>query len=445
MGRFSLSPPRIILLSYLGLITAGTLLFKTLPTTREPPSWIDALFTVTSAVTVTGLTVLDTGRDLTFLGQAFILILIQIGGLGYMTLTTFFLITLGRRIGLKERLILSEALNYPGIYGLVRFLRRVVMFVFLVELLGFLLLFSDLSGRFPVKEAVFISLFHAISAFNNAGFSTFSDSLSDFRGDLFFNLVVCSLIITGGLGFFVINELYLYLKGDINRLSTHTKLVLTTTLFFITGGWISLLLTELLHYGGVWSLSWKEKILSTFFLSVSSRTAGFSTVNLGSLSESSLFLLILLMFVGASPGGTGGGVKTTTLAVMLLSIFSYIRGISEVVVFKRSIPPPQIHRAMVIITLSFTYISFVNLLIDRIEERDFLGTVFEIVSAFSTTGLSLGSEEGLSFSAGFSSPGKLLIVLTMVVGRIGILSFAIAMIGKEREPRLRHPEARLLL
>ena len=445
MKRINLSPPRIILLSYLGLIAAGTLLFKTLPTTKEPAGWVDALFTVTSAVTVTGLTVLDTGKDLTFLGQALVLLLIQIGGLGYMTLTTFFLVTLGRRIGLKERLILSEALNYPGVYGLVRFLRRVILFVFVAEFLGFLLLLLDLSGRYPPKEAAFISLFHSVSAFNNAGFSTFSNSLIDFRGDLFFNLVICTLIVTGGLGFFVINELYLYLKGDINRLSTHTKLVLTATVFFIAGGWLALLLTELFHYGGVWSLSWKERLLSTFFLSVSSRTAGFSTVDLGSLSESTLFLLILLMFAGASPGGTGGGVKTTTLAVMLLSIFSYIRGVSEVVVFKRSIPSHQIHRAMVIITLSFTYISFVNLIIDRVEEKDFLGTVFEVVSAFSTTGLSLGSEEGLSFCAGFSPLGKLLIVLTMVVGRVGILSFAIAMIGREREPRVRHPEARLLL
>ncbi len=440
-----LSPPRIILLSYLGLILIGTFLFKALPTTREPVGWVDSLFTITSAVTVTGLTVLDTGKDLTFLGQTLILILIQIGGLGYMTLTTFFLITLGRRIGIKERLILSEALNYPGVYGLVRFLKRVILFVFAVELLGFILLFVDLQGKLTLREALFVSLFHSVSAFNNAGFSTFSNSLENFRGDLFLNLVVCLLIIVGGLGFFVINEIYLYLRGDINRLSTHTKLVLTTTFLFILGGWVSLILTELFHYSGIWSLSWKERLLSTFFLSVSSRTAGFSTVDLGTLSESSLFLLILLMFVGASPGGTGGGVKTTTLAVMLLSILSYIRGVSEVVVFRRSVPRSQIHRAMVIITLSFTYISFVNLLIDRLEEKDFLATAFEVVSAFSTTGLSLGSGEGLSFCADFSAISKLLIVLTMIVGRVGILSFAIAMIGREREPRLRHPEARLLL
>lgn len=445
MGSFTLSPPRIILFSYLGLITVGTLLFRSLPTTEKPASWIDSLFTVTSAVTVTGLTVLDTEKDLTFIGKLLLLILIQIGGLGYMTLTTFFLITLGRRIGLKERLMLAEALNYPGIYGLVRFLKRVILFVLLVESLGSLLLLLDFGRRFPLKDAVFVSVFHSVSAFNNAGFSTFSNGLVGFRGDVFLNLVICLLIIVGGAGFFVINELYLYLKGDIRKLSTHTKLVLTTTLLLVAGGWLALLGTELFNHKGIWALSWGERVLSTFFLSVASRTAGFSTVDLGGLSESSLFVLILLMFAGASPGGTGGGVKTTTLAVMLLSILSYVRGASEVVVFKRSISPHHIHRALVITTLSFTYVSLMNLLVDRIEGKDFLATAFEVVSAFSTTGLSVGYGEGLSFSAGFSPMGKLLITLTMLVGRVGILSFAIATIGKEREARLKHPEARLLL
>ena len=440
-----LDPPRVILLSYTGLILAGTLLFELLPATKEPVGWVDALFTVASAVTVTGLTVLDTGKDLTFLGQVLVLLLIQIGGLGYMTLTTFFLITLGRRIGLRERMILSEALNYPGIYGLIRFLRRVVVFAFIAELLGFLLLLPHFIADMPLGEAIFTSLFHSVSAFNNAGFSTFSNSFEDFRGDVLFNLVICLLVVSGGLGFFVINEIYLYIRGRLRRLSTHTKLVLTATALLTLGGWFSLILTELFHYGGIWSLSWKERLLSTLFLSVSSRTAGFSTVDLGSLSESSLFLLILLMFVGASPGGTGGGIKTTTLAVVLLSILSYVRGLPEVVVFRRSVSQSQIHRAMVVITLSFTYVAFVNLLIDRIEEKDFLATAFEVISAFSTTGLSLGSGKGLSFSAEFSPAGKLLIALTMLVGRVGILSFAIAMIGREREPRVRHPEARLLL
>ncbi len=445
MKVLSLTPPRVILASHLGLILVGTLLFVVLPTTKKPVSLVDALFTVTSAITATGLTVIDTAKDLTLTGQLLVLLLMQIGGLGYMTLTTFFLIILGRRIGLKERLVLSESLNYPGLYGLVRFLKRVMVFVFLVEILGSILLFLDFGKGYPFERAILLSVFHSVSAFNNVGFSLFSNSLVDFRGDLYLNLVVSALIVTGGLGFFVINDLYLFLKGEIRRLSTHSKLVLWTTAVLILGGWALLLLTELFHYAGIWSLGWKERLLSTFFLSVSSRTAGFNTVDLTTLSESTQFLLTLLMFVGASPGGTGGGIKTTTLAVVLLSILSYIKGLSEVVVFNRSIPKTQIHRAMVVITLSLAYISAVNLLIDRLEEKDFLKTMFEVISAFSTTGLSLGAEEGLSFSSNFSPLSKLLIVLTMIVGRVGTLSFAIAMIGRERGPRVKHPEARLLL
>lgn len=427
------------------LIAVGTLLFIALPTTREDITPIDALFTVTSAVTVTGLTVLDTGKDLTVLGQILVLMLIQIGGLGYMTLTTFFLIALRRKIGLKDRLILAESLNYPGLYGLVRFLRRVMLFVFLVELAGFSLLLLRWSDFYDFKEATYLSLFHAVSAFNNAGFSLFSDSLSRFRGDIYTNLVMILLIILGGIGFFVINDIFLFLTGRVKKLSTHTKIALFTSLVLILGGWIGLLLTEAFHYKGAWSLPWEERVLSTLFLSVSSRTAGFNTVDLLSLSESSQFLLIMLMFVGASPGGTGGGIKTVTFAVVMLSVLSYVRSKKEVVLFERQIAGHQIHKAMVIITLSFTYITFVNLIIDRIEEKDFLQTFFEVVSAFSTTGLSLSSAEGLSFSAEFSTLSKLLIILSMIAGRVGILSFAVAMVGEEKEPRIRHPEARLLI
>ncbi len=440
-----LKPPQIILLSYLALISAGTLLFIAAPTTREPVGLVDALFTVTSAVTVTGLVVLDTGRDLTPLGQALVLLLIQVGGLGYMTLTTFFLVVLGRRVGLRERLILAESLNYPGVYGLVRFLKRVVVFVLLAELAGFLLLLPVFLGDLPTAQAVFYALFHAVSAFNNAGFSLFSDSLSGFRGDLYMNLVIASLVILGGVGFFVINELYLYGRGAIRRISSHTRLVLSVSVLLVLLGWVGLLLTEWGHERGIWSLGWKERVLSTFFLSVSSRTAGFSTVELGHLSESTLFLTMILMFIGASPGGTGGGIKTTTFAVILLSVLSYIRGTGEVRVFERSIGSAQIHRAMVILSLSILYVSLTNLLIDRLEEKDFLSTLFEVLSAFSTVGLSVGGEGGLSFSSQFGSASKLLIVLSMIVGRVGILSFAIALMGRESKPALRRPEAKLLI
>ncbi|NPA42070.1 MAG: potassium transporter [Aquificae bacterium] len=437
-----LSPPRAVLLSYLALIVFGTLSFRFLPLTRSELSLVDALFTATSAITVTGLSVIEI-QELTPAGQVFLMALIQIGGLGYMTLATFFLITLRRRIGLKERLILSEALDYPGLYGLVRFLRRVVPFVFIAEGVGFLLLWLYWEVAYSLENAPFQALFHSISAFNNAGFTLLPEGVEPFRSDPVVNLIFATLIILGGLGFFVINDLYLFFRGRVKRVSTHTKLVLYSTVILILTGWVGLLLTEFFHYP-FWSLDWKEKLLTTFFLSVSSRTAGFSTVDLSYLSESSLFLLTLLMFVGASPGSTGGGIKTTTFVVLLLAVVSYIKGREEVVVFNRSIGQRQIYRAMVVMVLSVAYISTVNLLIDRFEEKDFLSTIFEVVSAFSTVGLSVG-ENRLSFCANFSDAGKLLIILTMIVGRVGILSFAMALIGKESETPIRHPEARLLL
>ena len=439
------SPPQAILLSYVAVITVGLVLFRVLPTTKGDVSLVDSLFTVTSAVTVTGLTVLNTEKELTDVGKWLLLILIQIGGLGYMTITTFLLITLRRKIGLKEHLVLSEALNYPGIHGLVRFLRRVVLFVVLTELVGFLLLYLWWLPDMGYRGALFPALFHSVSAFNNAGFSLFGDNLVRFREDLFVNTIVIALIVLGGIGFFVINDLYLYYTRRVRRLSTHTKLVLSLSGILILLGWLGLILTELAHYSGVWAFDWKTRLTSTLFLSVSSRTAGFNTVDISLLSESSLFLLMLLMFVGASPGSTGGGIKTTTFAVILLAVVSYIRGRGEVVVFSRSITQGQIHRAMVVMALSFLHIALVNLLIDRIEEKDFLSTIFEVVSAFSTVGLSVGGGEGVSFSAQLSPVSKLLIVVTMLVGRVGIISFAMALIGREVHSRVRYPEARLLL
>jgi len=193
----------------------------------------------------------------------------------------------------------------------VRFLKRVVVFAVVAELIGFLMLLPPFLEKFPTAEAVLFALFHAVSAFNNAGFSLFRDSLSAFRGDVYVSAVVMALVVLGGVGFFVINELYLLARGRVRRLSTHTKLVLSVSGFLTLGGWVALLMTEWGHSGGIWSFGWKERLLTALFLSVSSRTAGFSTVDPGELSESSLFLIMMLMFIGASPGGTGGGIKTT--------------------------------------------------------------------------------------------------------------------------------------
>ncbi|GAB6066522.1 TrkH family potassium uptake protein [Aquifex pyrophilus] len=439
-----LNPSRTLLLSFSLLILLGAFLLYLPVSTTRPISFLDALFTSTSAVTVTGLVVLDTYSDFTIFGKLVILLLIQIGGLGYMTLTTFFLVILGKKPGLKEQLILAESLEYPGVHGLLLFLKRVFIFSFTVELIGAVLLSLYFAEK-GVEDPLFNGIFHSVSAFNNAGFSTFKNGLYDFREDLFVNIVTSLLIILGGIGFFVVNDIYLYLKGAIRRLSVHTVLVISFSLFLIVLGTLGLLITEWGNEKGIWGYTWFERVLSAFFLSVSSRTAGFSTVDLSQLTESSQFLISILMFIGASPGGTGGGIKTTTFLVIFLAMISYVRGREQTVILDRSISENTIKRALVILSLSISFITLINLILDKTEELNFLYTFFEVISAFSTVGLSIGNPDGLSYCADFSQTGKILIIITMIVGRVGILGFALALAGRSPVQRIKYPEARILV
>ncbi len=292
-----------------------------------------------------------------------------------------------------------------------------------------------------VYSALFDSVFHSISAFNNAGFSTFSNNLMDFRSDVLVNLVVCFQVIVGGMGFFVIYDLIAKAKKEVMHLSTHTKVVLVSSTVLVILGFLVIFI-DVNHWQ---DMSIKEKILVSFFHSVVSRTAGFNTVDIYKLSESTLFFIVNLMFVGASPGGTGGGVKTVTMAVIFVAIYSYVRGKDESVIFERAISHNTIYKAMVILSISFTYTTLSTLLIGWMEKKPLLHSLFEVVSAFSTVGLSVGSSSGLSLSADFSPLGKLIIIMTMIVGRVGILSFMFAISGKQKVGFLKHPEARILI
>ncbi|MFN3599505.1 MAG: TrkH family potassium uptake protein [Aquificaceae bacterium] len=440
MKNIEWTPHRILLLSYLVVIMVGSALIYLSANIRI--SYIDALFTATSATTVTGLVVIDTEKDLSLWGKLVILLLIQVGGLGYMTLTTYFLVALRKKIGLRDRLILSESFNYPGVHGLVRFLKRIVPLVFFIEFLGALALFPSflLKLKDPFN-ALFASLFHSISAFNNAGFSTFSDNLTRFKGDLWVNLIISLLIVLGGLGFYVIYEVILYWKGELKRLSTHTKLVFLSSGFLILLGFF-VLLYDLWRFK---SLSLGEKVLASLFHSISARTAGFNTIDISKLSEASQFLLINLMFIGASPGGTGGGIKTITATVIFLATISYIKGRTDVRVFGRRLMESQVHRAMVILSLAFAYNTFTAILLAELEGIRLLPALFEAVSSFATVGLSLGNPQGLSLSADFSPLGKAIIILNMLVGRVGLLGFMLALVGKSKPSHIKLPEAKLLI
>ncbi|WP_448587412.1 TrkH family potassium uptake protein [Thermocrinis sp.] len=433
---------RIILISYLIIILVGTLLLYLPISTKDGISLIDALFTATSATTVTGLIVMDTEKAFTPFGKLVILVLIQIGGLGYMVFTTYFLVTFRKKVSFRDRVILAEAMDYPGLYGLVRFLKRTIPLVFFIEFVGALLLFPGFlfHSKNP-GESLVMSVFHSVSAFNNAGFSLLSSNLTPFVGNLWMNLILSLLIILGGLGFYVLYEMILYFRKEVNRLSTHTKLVLLSSGVLILVGFLVLLL----EFREWKNLSLVEKLTASFFQSVSARTAGFNTVDVAKLSEASLFWLVILMFIGASPGGTGGGIKTTTATVILISVISYIRGKGQVVIFGRRLTEDIINKAMIILSLSFAYVTFASLIITELEGGKLLPVLFEVVSAFSTVGLSVGTPEGLSLSANFSTIGKMLIIITMLMGRIGVLSFMLAIYGKGEESRVRPPEARILL
>lgn len=444
-NNFFATPARIFFSVYLTIMfVGGIILYLPFSTTKEI-SFIDALFTSFSAVSDTGLIVLDTPNDFTTFGKITILALLQLGGLGYMSFTTFFLLTFGQKISFRDRLILAESLNYPGVSGLIKFIKRVFLFVIFFELVGTLLLFISLIKKYNFSKALALSFFHAVSAFNNAGFSLFSNNLMDFRGDIIVNFTIASLIICGGIGFFVLNEIYLYYKKELNRISTHTKLVIGTSIYLIVFGSIAILIFEFENYKGLWQLSWYERILSAFFTSISARTAGFNTIDLSGFTDATLSLISSIMFIGASPGSTGGGIKTTTFSVIILAIYNYIKGSNSVNVNYRRINEDQIYKALVIFSISFIYITLVALYLSKLERITFTYSLFETISAFSTVGLSVGDGSVLSLSAKFSNLGKIIIMSTMFIGKIGILSFIMSLTTQKKDVRIKSPETKILI
>lgn len=443
--RFFSTPPRIFFSVYLSIMLVGGLILYLPFSTTKDITFIDAIFTAVSAVSDTGLIVLDIPNDFNTFGKIVILLLLQLGGLGYMSFTTFFLLTFRQKVSFKDRLILAESLNFPGAGGLIKFIKRVFTFVIFFELMGTTLLFIRLIKYYSPSEALWLSIFHAISAFNNAGFSLFSNNLMNFKSDFIINFTIAALIIMGGIGFFVINEFYLYFRKETMSISTHSKLAIATSAYLIFFGTIAILLFEFQNYKGLWQYDWIDRILVAFFTSISSRTAGFNTVDLSNFSDATLSFISSLMFIGASPGSTGGGVKTTTFAVIILAIYNYIKSSPYVNVNYRRIKEEQIYKALVVFSLSFIHITLTTLYLTKLEKITFTHALFETISAFSTVGLSVGNGNVLSLTAKFSDLGKIIIMLTMFIGKIGLLSFVMALTVQKKDVRIKSPEARILL
>lgn len=434
---------KLIVYSFFGLIVAGTFLLM-LPIAHHGELKImDAIFTATSAVCVTGLIVKDTPVDFTAFGQMVILLMIQIGGLGYMTAVTFLAVVRNQKIGHRDRLILQESLNYPGMDGLVRFLKIVFGTIFIIEFAGMIILTIRFSADMPLEQALWFGVFHSISAFNNAGFSLFSDNLMGYRTDWVINIVIPILIILGGLGYFVLTELYYYWKGAVLRISTHTKIVLMMTPILILGGMALLLSLE-------WSNAFKtmelsEKLLVSWFISVNYRTAGFNSIDLSQLSDANLFFSTFFMMIGGAPGGTAGGIKLTAVALAVIGVWYTLKGDTNAHIFRRSLSPYQIHKAYAIIFIASFYVIVSTVILSEVERLPFLRTLFETCSAFATVGISTGNGGVLSYSALFSDWGKLNIIILMFMGRIGVFAFTMVIVGKAVQSRIKYSEAKVVL
>ncbi len=406
---------------------------------------MDALFTSTSAVCVTGLIVKDTPVDFTSFGHLIILLLIQIGGLGYMTAVSFLAVMRRQKIGHRDRLILQESLNYPGMDGLVRFLKIVFSTIFTIEVIGMIVLTLRFWVDMPLDQAAWFGVFHAVSAFNNAGFSLFSDNLMGYRGDFVINVTIPVLIILGGLGYLVLLELYHYHRGRVLRLSTHTKLVLIMSAILIVLGMALLLSMEWSNPKSFGPMSIYEKFLAAWFASVNYRTAGFNTIDFSTLTDSNLFFGTFFMMTGGSPGGTAGGIKTTAVALALIGVWYTLRGDTHAHIFRRSLSPYQINKAYAFIFIASIYVVVSTIILSEVERLPFLRILFETTSAFGTVGVSTGNGGVLSYSALFSDWGKLNIIILMLMGRVGVFAFTIVIVGKAAESRIKYAEGKVVI
>jgi len=445
MKKLKLSPVQLVLASFAGVILAGALLLM-LPFASRSHNFTDpvtALFTATSATCVTGLVVVDTYNYWSFFGQLVILLLIQVGGLGYMTIATFVLLGLRKRISLRERIVLKEGLNIPHLRKIITFARVVLYTTLLMEGTGAFILFLRFIKIFPLYRAIWASVFHSVSAFCNAGFDVIGDfkSFTPFVNDLTINLVIMTLIVVGGIGFLVVREVVEYVLDRqrgyyTKKLSLHTRIVLKTTLILILTGAMLIFILEYKMPHTLAPLPLRGKILASFFQSVTPRTAGFNTVDIGSLTQPTLIVLIILMFIGGSPGGTAGGIKTTTFVVVLFLLLNAYKENEPIVVQGRTIPLKTIRKAVFIsgFALILIFTSTFLILINEGHNFTFLQVLFEVTSAFGTVGLSTGITPHLS---NFS---RIVIILTMFIGRVGPLSFIISLSTRRTVYHPRYPE-----
>lgn len=441
--RTCLSPTQVLAIGFASIILIGGILLS-LPVASangQSIGFINSLFEATSAVCVTGLVVVDTGTDLSLFGQIVIITLIQIGGLGFMTAASLIFLALGKRITLRERLVMQEALNQFNLEGLVRLTKNVIGVTFIIEGIGALLLSTRFIPLYGFKKGLYYSIFHAISAFCNAGFDLIGNyrSLTGFVDDVVINMTVMGLIILGGLGFSVILDIWHHRR--FKKLSLHSKLAVFMTVMLILIGTAFFFIVE---YNNPYTLADKPlpiKILASLFQSVTPRTAGFNTIDQANLKDASKFMTILLMFIGASPASTGGGIKTVTASVIFFLTVSVVRGRDDIQVYGKRISHSIAHRAITITLISLMLLIGVSMVLSLIEPQPFIDILFETSSALGTVGLA-------SFDNGsMSTISKIFVMLTMFAGRVGPLTLTLALAKRQNQSdnSIRYPEGKVMV
>ncbi|MGG5359021.1 MULTISPECIES: TrkH family potassium uptake protein [unclassified Enterococcus] len=440
-----LSPVQLLALGFFVLILLGGSLL-TLPIfsrTNEPTPFIDALFTATSAICVTGLTTVSTVEHWNELGQFIIMLMIEIGGLGFMMLPIMFFALLRKKVNLSTRIVLRETLNLEEMSGVMKLMLYILKFAFVVQFIGAVALAFVFVPELGWVKGLWYSLFHAISSFCNAGFDLLGDSLVGYQNNVYLLMVVSVLIIAGGLGFIVWRDILSYRR--LRKLTLHSKLALTVTGILLAGGFLLFLLTEQNGVSLVNSDSGFARLANTFFMSVTARTAGYFSIDYMQMSHAGLIVTMILMYIGGTSGSTAGGLKTTTFAVLMIQIRSIFKGRSKAEVFGRTIRPAAVFRAFTLFFLTLTLCIAVIMILSVTETiPDGHGIeyiAFEVFSAFGTVGLTMGLTPELT------EFGKLLIIIVMYIGRVGILTVAFSLMTKARqqEAKYKYPEESVMI
>lgn len=443
--RWVPNPSQVVLMAFTGFIVVGALLLS-LPIahTEVPHSWVDDLFMAASAVSVTGLATVDVGTSYSLVGQLILLMLIQIGGFGYMTLFTLSMLLVGRQLSMRDRIALQEVTDQPGMTGLINFIKKIVAFTLAIEGIGFVLLAIHTVPEHGWGRGLYVALFHAVAAFNNAGFTLFPQGAVHWQENGFVLFTIALLVTIAGLGYNVNHELvdrYLFRKRPNHRWDILIALVLSMTAVLIVGATLLFWYFEANNVRTIAQMPWHQQLANSFFMAVQPRSSGFHSLDPASFDRPTLLMTMVLMFIGAGPGGTAGGIKLTTVAITVATLLASARGQDDVPLFnfKRTISERQVRKAFTVTVLSFAGVVVVTVLLGSIEHHPFLPLLFEATSAFSTCGLSMG------ITGQLTDAGKLILVVTMLVGRVGVLVILLSFITSRRKTSVHYMEEPLLI